>query len=158
MEFYNIDSIGQKEGKVRVRFNHDVNFVGFYCSQSDKSIPKNAPVDVPLFLVDFLLENEHCTLSKEILSDTERNDLLAKASSVNLRSINPHFFMFYKSVPPLKDDSSFLYDVFTERMRDFSLLMYKEALSEDDLVGMDVSERKLIVKSRKKYTQYRKLW
>ncbi|KAF7683463.1 DNA replication complex GINS protein psf3 [Astathelohania contejeani] len=156
MNYYDIDDILMREGKLKVTFEYPIQFFGFYYSYQHEGIPALKPAAMPLFLIDFLLENEHCKLIKSVISETMKNELLAKASIVDVYRVEPYFFSFLKRVYLLLNQQNFLYEILTERLSDYSVLLFKNAFSEDDIAFLDVKEKKLIIKARQKYLKFNK--
>lgn len=154
MQYYDVDDILLHESTIKVEFKCRIRNFGFLLSQPRSSIiPENRSVEAPYFLVGFLLRNGYCLLSSELLDDALLNDIRAKASIVDLRSICPYFFLLCSMI---MDESKTLSEFFYERLNEHSALLLKETLSEDDMWRMDVMEKSLIVGSRRMLQGFRK--
>lgn len=151
MDYYDVDDILLRETRVRVAFRHKIHNFGFLASQSTSVVPENRKVEVPYFLVEFLLRNDHCRLCDDALNDGLLNSMRAKASIVDLRAVCPHFFLLYSRIADRKMLAGFFY----ERMGDFCRLLLKEAFSEDDVCRLDAGERRLVVESRRQLQRFR---
>ncbi|AFN84061.1 hypothetical protein EROM_110790 [Encephalitozoon romaleae SJ-2008] len=150
MEYYNAEDILLNESKIPVTFKHKIQNFGFLGVRS-KILPENRKVDVPYFLVDFLLRNGHCELDMGVLPESLLSDIKAKPSAVDLRSVCPYFFYLYSTL--LREEVS-LSEFFYERIRDYSPLVLKKAFSEDDIWRLDMTERNLVVHSRRVFQRF----
>lgn len=150
MEYYSVEDILLNESKIPVIFKHKIQNFGFLGTRP-KILPENRKVDVPYFLVDFLLRNGHCELDKGFLAESLLSDIKAKPSAVDLRSVCPYFFYLYSAL--LRDEIS-LSEFFYERIGDYSPLVLKKAFSEDDVWRLDMAERSLVMHSRKAFQRF----
>lgn len=143
MEFYDINLILAEETKVTVKFNQDVDFFGFYFSENFSYIPKNQAVKIPFFMVDFLLENEHCILSDDFVQENIKNDLMAKPSLVNLNENYFNFYNFGILISKYLNTRDFIFEVFCERAADFCQALFKDKLTDEYYLLMDINEKRI---------------
>ncbi|TBU04316.1 hypothetical protein CWI36_0780p0010 [Hamiltosporidium magnivora] len=141
MEFYDLNLILAEETKVTVKFNHDVDFFGFYFAENLSYIPKNHSVKVPFFMVDFLLENEHCILVDDFVEENTKNNLMAKPSLVNLSENYFNFYYFGIIISKYLNIKDFLFEVFCERTSDFCNELFTDKLTDDNYLLMDINEK-----------------
>lgn len=154
MKYYNFDDIAFQESKLKVRFKHRIQNIGQALGYNDRSIPASRRVDVPLFLVSFLLKNGHCNLAEKLVDDNLSNDLKAKACLVNLNEISNYFLLLIADIGQ-KEEAM---DLFNDRISDFSILLLKETFGEDDLWKMDATEKRLIVEARRELQKFRRFF
>lgn len=147
MDYYNIDSILAHEEKIKVKFPHQIRNFGFYINPTLSAIRSGTHVDVPYFLVDFLLRNEHCVLVDSRV-DRLKDDLDAEAGIVDLS--DTHFFMLDRNYA----DCSYLVNIFYERVGAGAKLIVKEDFSEGDLTVMSHCEKKLFIESRRCFKMF----
>lgn len=142
MDYYNVDTILADEEKLNVKFDHTIKNFGFYISPSTLDIKKGFKVDLPCFLIKFLLKNDHCSVESCLYFDLE-NDFAAAASIVNLR--DTHFFL----VESQFIDTEIILNIFFERLGDFLKYIIKEDFSENDMSLLSYEERKYVIICRK---------
>ncbi|KAH9410617.1 hypothetical protein HK407_12g17480 [Ordospora pajunii] len=152
MVYYDVDDIMLSEQKIPVTFNHTVLNFGLLGSDTCRTIPAGKKVDAPYFLVGFLLRNGHCKMSREFHSEKVVEDIRAKPSAVDLRSVCPYFFYLHSM---LAGSHALLAEFFYERIGDYSPLILKDAFSEDDVWKLEMTERRLIVQARKTFQSFR---
>ncbi|ADM12579.1 uncharacterized protein Eint_110790 [Encephalitozoon intestinalis ATCC 50506] len=150
MEYYDPDDILLNETRIQVVFKHKVQNFGFL-GQRSRILPENKKVEVPYFLVAFLLKNDHCKLAEGFPDKSLLEDISAKPGVIDLRSVCPYFFYLHSIL--LKEEVS-LPEFFYERIGDHSSLVLKKAFSEDDVWRLDVIERGLIVRSRRTFQRF----
>ncbi|WUR02211.1 DNA replication complex GINS protein PSF3-like [Vairimorpha necatrix] len=146
-----LENINTQEIKIRVFFKHKIENFGFLVSETYKDIEAGTKVDVPLYIAQFLIENNHCTLANPILSEETENDLKANSSIINLNSL---YKEFYKFIVNFKSND-FVLNIMFSRYTTLYKLILKEQLDEDDVFMLDNSEKKIIKMARKKYLMYR---
>lgn len=134
MNFYDIDDIIQNEQTLKVRFQHTLLFC-------DRRISKKKKHDLPYFLTEFFIANDHCTFD-EPLNTHEINELLADPSNVTFQK--EHILRL------LKNCSSMIAidKLFVERMAHFLKYVNCDFIDESDLVKLDCLEKRIISKSR----------
>ncbi len=141
MDYYDIHSILIDEEKVNVKFKHTIYNFGFYIGPRISNIKKNKKVDLPYFLVGFLIQNEHCEITSRY---TElKNDLAAEPSIVNLR--DTHFFMIESRF----FDPDILLSIFFERLGVYLKNVMKYEFCENDTQMLSYEERKYVITCRK---------
>ncbi|KAL6121594.1 hypothetical protein NUSPORA_01460 [Nucleospora cyclopteri] len=159
MNYYNIDSILEDEEYVKITFNDFIRG-----SKLFKSAKSGQKIDLPLFAVKFLLQNDHCKMAEEF-DEKLKNDLEADSSIVDLKKT--HFYtysnfllfninefnmeVFSEEIP-----KNLLDRLFLERMGSFTKILVKEDFSEDDVSHMSYEERRIAVEGRKKYQLFNK--
>lgn len=147
MEYYSVDSIMADEEKIKVKFPCQIRNFGFYINPTLGAIRGGTRVDVPYFLVAFLLRNEHCVLVDPRV-DRLKDDLDAEAGIVDLSGT--HFFMLDRHYA----DRGYLAGIFYERMGAGARLIVKEDFSEDDLALTSHCERRLLIESRRRFKTF----
>lgn len=152
MDYYDIDDILLHESRMKVEFKHRIFNFGFTASHPSGAIAENRKVDVPYFLIGFLLRNNHCEVCRDTPNTMLIHDMRANASIVDLRTVCPYFFYLY---PVILNDRRSLAEFFYERVGEYSKLLLKETFSEDDVWRLDMTERKLIVESRRSFLLFR---
>ncbi|CAD26002.1 hypothetical protein [Encephalitozoon cuniculi GB-M1] len=150
MEYYSPDDILLGESRIQVTFKHKIRNFGFL-GPRPKILPENRRVEVPYFLVSFLLRNGHCELGEGFLKESLLEDIRAKPSTVDLRSVCPYFFYLYAM---LLGEGAGLPEFFYERVGDYSSLVLKKTFSEDDVWRLDMVERSLVVGSRRRFQRF----
>ncbi|KAF9762956.1 DNA replication complex GINS protein PSF3 [Nosema granulosis] len=151
MDYFSIDDILMNETKIKVKFRNKINNFGFYLSESTKDIDENKNVELPYFLIKFLIENKHCEAVEEILPKEIKNELKACSSIVCLNQIYPYFYLFLSN---FDDTKEFARDILIERISKFSKMIIKENLDEDDIYFMDQSEKKVLLSAREFFKRY----
>lgn len=151
MEYYNIDSILAQEEKIMVKLPRDIENFGFYLSPEHATIKKDTKVELPFFLVKFLLKHEYCSIADHPVQN-RKDDLDANASLVDLK--NEHFYGLGKFL----FDHDYLSKVFLERIGTFMTFLAKDDFSEDDLSELSYEERKLILKARKTFIKFQNFY
>ena len=146
-----LEDIVNAETKIKVVFNHKINNFGFLINDTTQDIEVGVKVDVPLYIAQFLLENKHCTLVNEILSEEIKNDLRANSSIINLNLLYTYFYYFISNF----EDNDYVLNIMFSRYNCLFKLILKERLDEDDLYILDVSEKKVITTARKYFLLYR---
>ncbi|KAM0671750.1 hypothetical protein CWI42_120800 [Ordospora colligata] len=152
MTYYDIDDIMLNEQKIPITFNHTVLNFGLLGSRACKTISAGKKVDAPYFLVGFLLRNGHCNLSSEFNNEKVMEDIRAKPSAVDLRSVCPYFFYLHSI---LADSNALLAEFFYERIGDYSPLILKDTFSEDDVWKLEMTERQLIIRARRIFQRFK---
>ncbi|KAM0679610.1 DNA replication protein [Glugoides intestinalis] len=151
MDYYNIDLILAQEEKIMVKLPRDVENFGFYLSPEHLTIKKDTNVELPFFLVKFLLQHEYCNITAHPV-ENRKNDLDANASLVNLN--NEHFYGLGKFL----FDQEYLSKIFLERIGAFMTFLPKEDFSQDDLTKQSYEERKLILRARKVFVEFQNFY
>ncbi|KAG0439748.1 hypothetical protein DMUE_2219 [Dictyocoela muelleri] len=141
-----LSSILSKENKVVVKFKYDIeiDFPEFI------KIEANKKISLPIFLVDFLIKNGHCSY-EEIMKPELKKEFNAKASCVDIGSM-----YFYQNIIELDENIEYGQNVFLERMKDFLDLVIKNDISEDDFASMDVTEKSIIKEARNTFHIFNK--
>lgn len=147
MDYYDLFCILAEEEKLKVRFNHAVDNFGFFLSPSTSCIHAGTPVEMPFFLVSFLLKNDHCQRvdSRVLLL---KDPLDAEASIVSLRDT------FFFSIESQFEYSDWVIALFYERMAAHTKLIVKPDFNEEDTRLLSSEERKYIVQSRRWFKMY----
>jgi len=147
MEYYNIDSILAEEEKLKVKFLHDIDNFGFYISPTHSVIKRETKVDLPFFLVKFLVMNDYCHVVEHPLKAV-KFDLDAGAGIVDFRS------KYFYSLNMFIYDRKYLSSIFFERIGTFVPILLKEDFNEDDVSKLSSEERKIILSSRRNYVKF----
>lgn len=147
MDYYCIDSILAEEEKLKVKFASEIDNFGFYLSPAHQSIKKDTKVDLPLFLIKFLLLNEHCSVVEHPLKAV-KHDLDAGAALVDLK--NRYFY----GVNVLIYDRRYLFHVFFERIGSLVTLLPKDDFGEDDVARLSSEEKRIAVRSRRVFAEF----
>ncbi|ELA41016.1 uncharacterized protein VICG_01975 [Vittaforma corneae ATCC 50505] len=147
MDYYCIDSILAEEEKLKVKFSHEVENFGFYLGPTHSSIKRDAKVDLPFFLIKFLLLNEYCCVVEHPLK-TMKHDLDAGAVLVDLK--NRYFYTVNMHIY----DRKYLFHTFFERIGSLITLLPKGDFSEDDVAKLSSEEKKIIVCSRRVFVEF----
>lgn len=151
MDYYSVDAILAEEDKLKVKLPKDVNNFAFYHGPGQEILKKDTKVDLPFFLIKFLIQNEYCTIIEHPV-DAIKNDLDACSHIVNLK--NKHFYEVGRFIT----DRKYLAQVFFERIGSFINILPKEDFSEDDLCNLSYEEKKIILKSRKQYSEFQNFY
>lgn len=147
MNYYNIDSILAEEEKVKVKFPHQIRHFGFYIGPGVSTIRSDTKIDLPFFLVSFLLKNEHCTIEASRYLQF-KDDFAAEASIVNLR--DTHFFILESNF----ENSTEILNIFYERLAACIKLIIKDDFTEEDTVLMSYEERQYTIYCRKWFKMF----
>lgn len=138
MEYFDLRDVLVREEYVCVRFPHRITSLDFALGQERREIPAHKRFEVPVFLLDFILQNDHCSVDRDVVPVEIREDLRAKPSNVRLCDISRHFYglarIFYSQ------DAEFFCDVFLNRISCFLQKFVEKKLDEQDLDIMDASE------------------
>lgn len=154
MNYFSIDDILMNETKIKVKFKNKIDNFGFYISETTKGIPKDKSVELPYFLIKFLIENKHCELVDDLLPKDLQDDLKACPFLVNLNNFYQFFYLFLANF----EEKKFAKQILTERLSKFSKLIIKENLDEDDIYFMDQTEKKIILKGRESFQTFNKYY
>lgn len=156
MNYYKIDRILAEEEKISVKFEKDIENFGFYAGPLQSNVKADTKVDMPLFLVKFLIQNEHCFLVDHPLTKKSstllRNDLEANSSIVDLK--NRHFYFVNRNI----GEKDFLNRIFFERIGTHIILITKEDFNEDDMSKLSYEEKRIIADSRKKFLEFEEFY
>lgn len=137
MDYYDISDITAKEEYVTVKFSQKISF--------PIEVRANIQTKLPIYMLEFLIENEHCFLSKELIDLNLENDLEACSPIVNLRE---NFRNFYRVVDCLNPETD-LSQYFVKRMREYSEYISKKEIDDEVYCLMDDEEKEIIINSRK---------
>lgn len=151
MQYYDPDDILLGESRIPVVFAHRIQNFGFLGPRTCKAVPRGRRVDVPYFLVAFLMRNGHCELAEGFPDAGVLDDIRARASAVDLRSRSHYFFFLYSMLLGAKEP---LQEFFYERVADYSCLVLKSVFSEDDVWQLDMTERALVTRSRRRFQEF----
>lgn len=151
MEYYNVESILAEEEKLNVKFAHDIQNFGFYISPTLNTIKKDTKVDLPFFLVKFLILNEYCHIVEHPVKSV-KFELDACSAIVDLKC--RHFY----SIGMFIYDRRYLCSVFFERIGSFVPILLKGEFSEDDVSRLSSEERRMIISARKCYVQFEEFY
>lgn len=154
MNYFSIDDILMNETKIKIKFNNKINNFGFYISENTKEIKKDKNVELPYFLIKFLIENKHCEIVDDLLQKDLQNDLKACSSLVNLNNFYKYFYLFLSNFK----EKNFVKNILIERLSKFSKMIIKENLDEDDIYFMDQTEKKIILKGRESFLTFNKYY
>lgn len=147
MDYYDIDAILADEEKLKVKFNYKIDCFGMFGGQSSQIINPGKAIELPFFLISFLLINEHCELVNSPLEQL-KDDLDAHSPIVDLN--NSHFYHTSKN----PENYKYLGNIFYERIGDFIKYLNKEDFSEEDISKLSYVERKYLIGSRKMYKMF----
>lgn len=155
MDYFDLRDILVREEYVCVRFPHRITSLSFVLSPERSEIPAHKRIEVPIFLLDFILQNDHCSVEREVVPVETREDLHAKPSNVHLSHISRHFYslarIFYSQ------DAEFFCDVLLNRLSCFLQKFVEKKLDEKDLDTMDAVEADIIrtaIKNTNMHTIY----
>lgn len=155
MQYFDIYDMLAKEERVVVKFPHKTNFHGFLSHSKKQSVSAGKKVDVPIFFLDFILQNEHCSLAKDIISPEIRDDLDARPTSVCLGDLSRCFYRLCNIFYP--QDTIFFYNVFLERIKWFLQKLIEKNLEEEDFLMMDNDEARIIRSTLESTRAYQKI-
>ena len=153
MEYFDVDDISFREETLCIKFPYKVEFLGLFLLNEREDVPASRRVDVPVFLLDFILQNGHCFIEKEVLSLETRNSLHAKPAAVSISGISRHFYEIAHML--YEQDYSFFYEVFLGRMAHLLQKLVEKNLGEQEIEKMDINEEKIISFTEKSITEYR---
>lgn len=138
MDYFDLRDVLVREEYVCVKFPHRITSLGFALGPERREIPAHKRIEVPVFLLDFILQNDHCSVEREVVSAELREDLRANPSNVHLSHISRHFYglarIFYTQ------DAEFFCDVLLSRLSCFLQKLVEKKLDEQDLDTMDACE------------------
>jgi len=147
MDYYSVDSILADEERIKVKFEHQIDNFGFYINTSLSAIRENTKIDLPFFLLSFLLRNEHCTLVRSQVGAL-KDDLDADPTIVCLK--DTHFFVLNSRF----EDPAYLLDVFYERIGTFARTIVKDDFCENDLSLMSYSEGEYLIGCQRNFKRF----
>jgi hypothetical protein len=148
MNYYDIDNIIAQEEKLKVKFPYNIKNFGFYINPNTSDIKMDTHVDLPYFLVKFLLENDYCSLVENPLN-LIKNELDAAPRKIDLK--NRNFYNLNKFI----NDKVYLSDIFYQRMGSYASLMEKQSFNEDDMAIMSYEEKKIMLSSEKTFKLFK---
>ncbi|EOB12937.1 hypothetical protein NBO_304g0004 [Nosema bombycis CQ1] len=155
MDYYSIDEILTEETKLKVKFKHKINnFECYFSSDHDREIEADKKIELPYFLVKFLIENRHCEIVQDLITKEMVNELKAFPPSVDLNQIYNYFYRFLQNF----NEKDFTKEMLKERLSKFSKMIIKENLNEDDIYFMDKSEKHVIQSGREAFLEYKKYY
>lgn len=147
MDYYHIDAILADEEKLKVKFKCKIDSFGICSGQNSPIINPGKAIELPFFLISFLLINEHCELINSPLEQL-KDELDAHSPIVDMN--NSHFYHTNKNLENYK----YLANIFYERIGDFIKYLSKEDFSEEDISKLSYVERKYLMKSRKIFKMF----
>ncbi|EDQ31163.1 hypothetical protein EBI_25877 [Enterocytozoon bieneusi H348] len=166
MEYYNINNFLSDEQYVSIMFNEKI-----YPTKLYKGINPFKKIELPIFLIKFLLENEFCEICAKcdnklidnLLIFNIKNDLYAQPELVNFQ--NQYFYTFINASEQISFDTKlnslnqntfFINTIFLYRMGYFSKLLVKDNFHEKDLEYLSFEEYNIILNARYMYQRYQK--
>lgn len=143
MEYYDLSDILMREEKIGVSFPYKIDFFGISVLEEQDCL-KDAALELPMFALDFILENEHCQVKTIPIDEELKHALRAKASIVDLRKMFANFHGFTLAIYKDEVSKRFFKEVFVNRIRDFAEKVITDDISEKDIERMDINEINLI--------------
>ncbi|EPR79877.1 hypothetical protein SLOPH_2231 [Spraguea lophii 42_110] len=137
MRYFDLHDIIAEETMIETTFSIDKSLISEYIIDDH----------INLYYLKFLLENDHCSVINPL--DSIRNELLAKADIVNVNNKSKEFFLLLTKL-----DEDEVFSIFADRASEFLKYIFLEDFNDDDQVNMDIKEKELYIKARKKYMEY----
>lgn len=147
MDYYKLEKILEEEEKIKVKFPCEIENFGMFINPSLANIKKEVKVDLSLYLIKFLIQNEFCSVLENPFQKL-KNDLEADSSIVDLK--NKYFYGVCKNLINKK----ILSGIFYERVGSFIGLMLKKDFTEDDVMKMSAEEKKILMSSRQEFKRF----
>lgn len=134
LKYYDLSDLITREQKIKVKFNCGITYLVAY---TQESISENQNATVPIFLLDFILQNEHCHITEDIIETRIKNDLQSNCVKTNLRKYFTNFFQVAKFT---STDTEFFYDMYLNRMTRFMEMLVVFELGKEECLRMDFLE------------------
>lgn len=155
MDYFNLHDILSKEELVCVEFPYPISFSEFLIHENKRGIASYKRISVPIFIIDYVFQNGHCQVAKDIISLEVLNDLKANPRSVVVSGVTKSFYCISSIFHP--NDSQFFRDVFLERLLYFLDRIVTNDMFEEDFACMDVEEACIIKSAMEHIEKYKSL-